>query len=77
MSRSRMKTPISGMTYARSEKADKALSHRKIRRAVAVEAWNTEDSLMPIERQLTNPWSMAKDGKFWFSPKCFPRLMRK
>lgn len=77
MSRSRKKTSISGMTHARSEKADKTLSHRKVRRAVAVEARNTEDSLMPMERQLTNPWSMAKDGKFWFRPDQYPRLMRK
>lgn len=63
MSRSKRKTPICGITTAKSEKSDKAHSHRKVRRAVKIKVAGSEDSLMPLEKQLTNPWSMAKDGK--------------
>lgn len=77
MTRSKRKTAICGITAANSEKQDKALSHRKIRRAVKVQVKATEDSLMPLEKQLTNPWSMSKDGKCVFDPLSDPKLMRK
>lgn len=76
MSRSHRKTPVRGITSAESEKSDKAASHRKIRRAVRV-AVEQGAPVLPQERELTNPWSMAKDGKTVFDPVANPKLMRK
>lgn len=76
MSRSRRKTPSRGITTAESEKADKAASHRRLRRAVRRVVVDL-DAVMPVERQLTNPWSMAKDGKRRFDPARDSKLMRK
>lgn len=76
MSRSTRKTPVRGITTADSEKADKAAAHRKIRRAVRVAVKQGTD-LLPHERELSNPWSMDKDGKFRFDPQANPKLMRK
>lgn len=76
MSRSRRRTAIRGITTARSEKTDKQVSHRKVRRAVRQRVLEA-DAPLPLERELTNPWSMAKDGKKHFDPARFPALMRK
>ena len=76
MSRSHRKTPIRGIAAADSEASDKAASHRKVRRAVRV-AVAKDDPVLPQERELTNPWSMAKDGKAFFNPSACPKLMRK
>ena len=76
MSRSNRKTPVRGVTAAESEKSDKAASHRKLRRA-ARDAIAVGNPVMPVERQLTNPWSMAKDGKYRFDPVVYRKLMRK
>lgn len=76
MSGSRRKTPTRGITSAESEKADKAASHRKIRRAVR-QIPPDADTVLPLEKQLTNPYSLAKDGKARFDPVAHPKLMRK
>jgi len=76
MSRSRRKTPVCGITTAESEKLDKVASHRKIRHAVRI-AIKQDAPVLPLEKELTNPWSMAKDGKARFDPAVHPRLMRK
>jgi hypothetical protein len=77
VARSKRKTPICGITTAVSEKADKVASHRRLRRVVRL-AINPElETPLPLERQLTNTWSMAKDGKAYFDAKANPRLMRK
>lgn len=76
MSRSTRKSPVRGITSADSEKADKAAAHRKIRRAVRVAVDRGADFL-PHGRELSNPWSMAKDGKARFDPQADPKLMRK
>jgi hypothetical protein len=76
MSRSRRKNPIHGITSAASEKSDKAASHRKIRHAARV-AVVKGAPVLPQEKELTNPWSMAKDGKSVFDPAANPKLMRK
>ena len=77
MARSRRKTPASGISTADSEKADKKASHRRIRRTVRQLVPIQPDPLLPIEKQLTNPYSMAKDGKARFDPAQHPELMRK
>ncbi len=77
MSRSRRKSPIRGVTSAESEKKDKAASHRTYRRRLKQTIHPELDTPLPTEQQLTNPWSMAKDGKARFSPAKAPKLMRK
>jgi hypothetical protein len=33
--------------------------------------------VLPLERELTNTWSLTKDGKTRFDPTVQPKLMRK
>ncbi|MDH3208466.1 MAG: hypothetical protein OEO79_17835 [Gemmatimonadota bacterium] len=78
MSQSRKKTPISGITTAGSEKQDKRIANRRVRRAVKQALHTLEDAeVLPHRRELTNPWTMAKDGKRWFDPHRFPEVLRK
>ncbi len=77
MSRSKKKTPVSGITTAKSEKRDKQASHRKIRRRVRQLPVESGDVVLPLERQLSNPWTMSKDGKACFDPAKYPEKMRK
>ena len=78
MARSRKKTPICGITTARSEKQDKRLANRKVRRAVKqVLATSVEPEVLPHRRELTSPWTMAKDGKRWFDADRSPEELRK
>jgi hypothetical protein len=66
------------MTKAESEKQDKRLANRRIRRRVKVvlEA-GPEDDMLPTLRELSDPWTMAKDGKRWFDPSRYPEELRK
>lgn len=77
MSRSRRKTPITGVTLAESEKKDKVASHRSYRKTVAQLVTPTLETPLPTERQLTNPWSMAKEGKARYDPSLPKKRMRK
>lgn len=79
MSRSRRKSPIKGTTTARSEKKDKRLHNRALRHATTQKLKTYEDSsdVLPHRMEITNPWTMAKDGKARFDPKKNPKLMRK
>lgn len=79
MSRSRRKTPITGVSTARSEAQDKALWHRAMRRVEKSRLAHQPDCLPRSEHQFRDPWSMAKDGKtYWAKPAEFVgRLMRK
>lgn len=77
MARSRRKTPVRAVTSSESEKSDKAASHRKIRRSVRQIVPIEPDAVLPLERELTNTFSMAKDGKARFDPKKSPSLLRK
>lgn len=70
MSRSRRKTPIYGMTTARSEKRDKQLWHGRMR---ACERGRLRDArvdfdahLTTLEREVSNRWAMDKDGRQWW-----------
>jgi hypothetical protein len=60
MARSRKRTPISGVTAADSEKDDKRLWHRKMRRKTkhALAA----DKEPPVVNEVSNPWDMGKEG---------------
>jgi hypothetical protein len=61
MSRSRKKHRIIGHS-AESDKRDKVLAHRRIRRAVRVSLHIGSDHL-PQTRDMSNPWFYDKDGK--------------
>jgi hypothetical protein len=70
MSRSRRKTPVLGVTTARTEKDYKHFMHHKLRQRVRRQL-RTEEHLkidpdimiFPIKNEVMNTWSMPKDGK--------------
>lgn len=71
MSRSERKTPIFGMTTARSEKVDKKAWHSRMRAKVRTDMTPLPGSeldsyIAPIENDVGNVWAMAKDGKRYF-----------
>ena len=73
MTRSRKHTPIFGMTCAKSEKSDKILMHKKIRRISKkllkeLDEIDCDSVIFPIEDEVMNQWNMAKDGKGYYSP---------
>jgi hypothetical protein len=66
MTRSRKKTPKTGITAARSEKTEKQANHRRERRRVRQTLDADPDAdVLPHRKELSNPWSMAKDGKVY------------
>ncbi len=78
MSRSRRKSPITGMTGAPSDHPWKKAAARKLRHAVrqSLKATLDGDRFAGKRWDLVNPWSSDKDGKFWFGPRR-PELLRK
>lgn len=78
MSHSRRRTPMAGITTAESERRDKQAASRRIRRAVKLAVgFEPCADILPHERELSDPWDMAKDGKQRFDPGAHPGLMRK
>jgi len=78
MSRSRRKTPIFGITTAKSEAFDKVCWHRAFRRAENQRLQAAPDRTPRDIREFYNPWSMHKDGKRWWSgTELNDRIMRK
>ena len=78
MARSRKHTPIFGITLAASEKQEKRKNHRRERRRIhAVLATDPQADLMPHTKELSNPWGMAKDGKYYWGARAEPRDLRK
>ena len=71
MSRSKRKTPVFGITTTRTEKQDKRLANRKLRRKTRVDPENA-----PALREVSDVWGFAKDGKIYM-PTFKPRMMRK
>ena len=70
MSRSYKKTPIIGHTVAQSEKSDKKFWHRRFRhktkdilRSMHNDPDMIDDTVMPVEGDVSNTWAMSKDGK--------------
>lgn len=70
MSRSYKKTPIIGHTTAQSEKSDKKIWHRRFRhktkdilRSLHNDPDMIDDTIMPVEDDVSSTWSMSKDGK--------------
>lgn len=78
MSRSRRKTPITGITTARSEKFDKQRWHRAYRHAERQRLQAAPDSAPrhPFEFG-AHAWNLSKDGKRYWGSDVLPRLMRK
>lgn len=70
MSRSRRKTPVFGFTTATSEKQDKRLANRRLRRVVH------QGKLYVRLRDVSNVWSFDKDGKKYCT-NCPPGYWRK
>lgn len=78
MSRSRKRTPIMGIVSATSEKDDKRANHRRERRRVReVLATTPEPDSLPHHRELSDPWTMAKDGKRFLGRRAHARDRRK
>jgi hypothetical protein len=78
MSRSRKHTPISSNTTSSSEKRDKRIANRKLRRRTkATVQTNPEAESLPELREVSDVWGMDKDGKHYFNADEFPTLMRK
>lgn len=78
MSRSRKRTPIGGIAVGRSEKHEKRLANRKARRHARVAlAADSDRDVLPHLREVSNVWTMAKDGKRYFDPHQYPKEMRK
>ena len=77
MSRSRKKTPIRGVTGARSEKADKRRVNKALRQRTrqALKA-NPDVPAPPDRRLIRDVWDMAKDGKYFLKDRR-PRDLRK
>jgi len=74
MSRSRKKTPITGITIAESDKPFKEAEHRRERRVVRTAIKVGEP--IPDQREFGNPWASEKDGKQWLSDRN-SRVLRK
>ena len=74
MSRSRRKTPIVGHTTCRSEREDKKLWHQRWRTrertALASASPDALSAHLPLlENQVSNIWSMGKDGRSYWPVK--------
>lgn len=76
MSRSMRKTPIVGFTTADSEKTDKRIANRRLRRRVR-QVLDEHSDILPNVREVFNAYDMSKGCKWRFDPKRFPQYMRK
>ena len=77
MSRSRRKTPICGITTAESEKQDKRIANRRLRRKVRAALAVEPEGVLPALREVSSVWTFDKDGKMRFDPAEWPVSMRK
>lgn len=79
LARSRRRTPIASLAVTTSEKQDKRWANRNcrsaLRRALKREG-DPDATVLPVLRDVSDPWTMAKDGRSWFGHH-FPELMRK
>jgi len=63
MSKSIKKTPILPWTNSSSEKKDKRIANRKLRRINKVKILKGKEE--KVLREVSDPWLMSKDGKSW------------
>lgn len=64
MSRSKKKTPIIGNAKCRSEKEDKTIANRRLRRAHK-QAIDRGADVLPMQNEISKVWSFGKDGKHY------------
>lgn len=80
MSRSRRRTPISGITTAKSNKPFKVIEHRR-ERAMARTALVAGNENLLHHKATGNEWASPRDGKRWHGDSkdahWYPKLMRK
>ena len=79
MARSRRHTPIISSALGASEKQDKRWAnrnHRSAARRIVKRDTDPDATVLPILREVSDEWAMAKDGRSWFSHH-LPKLMRK
>ncbi len=76
MARSRRNTPIVPITSSVSEKQDKRMANRALRRAVNVAIKSGKEDL-PVIDDVSNPWAMDKDGKAYLGLRADEKAMRK
>lgn len=76
MSRSRKKTPVSGNTKCKSEKMDKRIANRILRR-ITKQAVAQDKEVLPDINEVLSVWEMGKDGKHYFDATEWPQGMRK
>ena len=62
MARSRKKSPITGITNAKTEKSNKRKANRKFRRVAKVQIMKGDTRLVSI-KEVSDVWSFDKDGK--------------
>jgi glycerol-3-phosphate dehydrogenase len=62
MARSYRHTPIFGITTSSSEKQDKRIANRRLRRA-ARHAMQRGKEMLPTLREVSDVWSFDKDGR--------------
>jgi hypothetical protein len=79
MSRSKRRSPVHGVTKARSEKLFKQTTNRTLRqkqkKALQVDP---ETAVLPVRgREATDIWDSAKEGKNRFDLREVPRFLRK
>lgn len=77
MARSRRKTPVCGFTTCRSEKIDKKINHSRERARARSRLLKLDDYIEVDKREISDPYSMGKDGKQRFDPDKYPEIMRK
>lgn len=79
MSRSRKKHPICGVAAA-SDKQDKRLANRRLRRktkCLTQPQILSDEYILPVMREVSDVWAMAKDGKWRVDPEKYPKVLRK
>jgi hypothetical protein len=78
MSRSRRKTPCGGNTTSDSEKQDKQIASRQLRRRNRQLSRKATDEVFQYQQnELYDNWKFAKDGKSRWLYEEHPELMRK
>jgi len=72
MSRSRKKRPFTTYVVCHSQKEDKQLGNRRLRRISKqlTDTWAEQDLdlIYPVMDEIMDVWSMAKDGPSHYSP---------
>lgn len=76
MSRSRKKSPVTGITVADSEAQDKRLWHKRLRAMTRARLAHEDDPFPVAVNEASSPWLMSKDGKRWWG-RSFPLAHRK